>query len=269
MSSLLRDLRHAVRSLRRSPGFTAVALLTLALGTGANVAIFSVVHGVLLEPLPFAEPDRLVTVWNHNPLQGYDKDVTSYPNFEDWRRQAGAFTAMVGVRGTDVTLSELGAAGSSPEEVRGAQVTEGYFALLGVEPALGRGFRADEHAAGGQVVVLSHRLSRDTLVKLRSQYAGDRIATLRNEQDRARSRGETTRVSELAAAIEDVEAFRQTIESIERGDSLIDRIRCRWKVEEATGRPGPYAPDIDDGVKVNIRPFQENGLLPAKVISKW
>lgn len=118
-------------------------------------------------------------------------------------------------------------------------------------------------------LVLYHRLSRDTLVKLRSQYAGDRIATLRNEQDRARSRGETTRVSELVAAIEDVEAFRQTIEAIERGDTLTDRIRCRWKDEKASGRPGPYAPDIDDGVKVNIRPFQENGLLPAQVISKW
>jgi hypothetical protein len=118
-------------------------------------------------------------------------------------------------------------------------------------------------------LVLYHRLSRDTLVKLRSQYAGDRIATLRNEQERARSRGETARASELAAAIEDVEAFRQAIEAIERGDTLTDRIRCRWKAEEASGRPGPYAPDIDDGVKVNIRPFQENGLLPAKVISKW
>ena len=118
-------------------------------------------------------------------------------------------------------------------------------------------------------LVFYHGLSRDTLGRLRSQYAGDRIVTLRNEQERARARGEAARVSELAAAIEDVEAFRQQIEAIERGDTPTDRIRCRWKDEEAIGRPGPYAPDIDDGVKVNIRPFQESGLLPSKVINKW
>jgi hypothetical protein len=118
-------------------------------------------------------------------------------------------------------------------------------------------------------LVLYHRLSRDTLVKLRSEYAGDRIATLRQAQEVARARGETAKVSDLAAAIEDVEAFRQKIEAIERGDTLADRIRCRWKDEDAAGRSGPYAPDIDDGVKVNLRPFQENGLLAATVIKKW
>ena len=70
-------------------------------------------------------------------------------------------------------------------------------------------------------------------------------------------------------AIEDVEAFRRTLEAIERGDELEHRIRCRWKNETEIGRPGPYTPDIDDGVKVNIRPFQESGLLAAKVINKW
>ena len=127
MDHLLRDLRHALRSLARSPGFTAVALVTLALGTGANAAIFSVVHAVLLEPLPFAEPDRLVTVWLHNPRQGFEKDITSYPNFRDWREQGSSFSQMVAVTGADVTLSGGGAgagdAGAAPEEVRAARVT--------------------------------------------------------------------------------------------------------------------------------------------------
>jgi hypothetical protein len=70
-------------------------------------------------------------------------------------------------------------------------------------------------------------------------------------------------------AIEDVEAFRRTLEAIERGDELKHRIRCRWKNETETGRAGPYAPEIDEGVKVNIRPFQESGLLAAKAINKW
>ncbi len=121
-----------------------------------------------------------------------------------------------------------------------------------------------------EALVLYHRLNRETLQKLRTQYAGGLIERLRAEQEQARGRGETARVSELGVKIEDVEEFRQRLERIERGDELKYRIRCRWKGEEETGRPGPYAPDIDDGVKVNIRPFQEAGLLAMKdVIKKW
>jgi hypothetical protein len=120
-----------------------------------------------------------------------------------------------------------------------------------------------------EALVLYHRLSRDTLIRLRVTYAGDRLARLRADQQRARDRGDTATVTTLQVAIEDVEAFRRTLEAIERGDELRHRIRCRWKDETEAGRPGPYAPDIDDGVKVNIRPFQETGLLAAKVISKW
>jgi hypothetical protein len=93
---------------------------------------------------------------------------------------------------------------------------------------------------------------------------------LRADQQRARERGDAGAVSKLQAQIEDVDEFRSRVEQIERGDSLSARIRCRWKGETETGRPGPYAPDIDDGVKVNIRPFQELGLLAMKeVIKKW
>ncbi len=120
-----------------------------------------------------------------------------------------------------------------------------------------------------EALVLYHRLSKDTLQKLRVTYAGDRLARLKADQQHAKDRGDTATVTTLQVAIEDVEDFRRTLEAIERGDDLRHRIRCRWKDETEAGRPGPYAPDIDDGVKVNIRPFQEAGLLPAKVISKW
>ncbi len=119
-----------------------------------------------------------------------------------------------------------------------------------------------------EAFVLYHRLSRATLVKLRAEYAGPRIARLKAEAARAKDAGDDRLAADLQIQVEDVEAFRRQLEAIERGDELRDRIRCRWK-DETTGRPGPYAPDIDDGVKVNIRPFQETGLLPAKVISKW
>jgi hypothetical protein len=120
-----------------------------------------------------------------------------------------------------------------------------------------------------EALVLYHRLSRETLQKLRVTYAGDRLARLRADQQHAKERGDAATVTQLQVAIEDVEAFRQTLADIEQGTELRHRIRCRWKGETEAGRPGPYAPDIDDGVKVNIRPFQESGLLPIKVISKW
>lgn len=120
-----------------------------------------------------------------------------------------------------------------------------------------------------EALVLYHRLSKDTLAKLRVSYAGDRLARLRADQQRAKEANDARTVTDLQVQIEDVEAFRQTLAAIEQGTELQHRIRCRWKDETTTGRPGPYAVDIDDGVKVNIRPFQESGLLPAKAISKW
>jgi hypothetical protein len=121
-----------------------------------------------------------------------------------------------------------------------------------------------------EALVLYHQLNQATLQKLRAQYAGGLIERLRADQQRAREAANTGQVGKLQAQIEDVEEFRSRLEQIERGDDLRARIRCRWKDEEQAGRPGPYAPDIDDGVKVNIRPFQELGLLAVKeVIKKW
>jgi hypothetical protein len=124
-------------------------------------------------------------------------------------------------------------------------------------------------AGAFEAFVLCHRMSRETLVKLRVEHAGRRVARLKGEAKRAKEQGQEGLASDLQFQIEDVEAFRQQLEGIERGAELRDRIRCRWKDETADGRPGPYSPDINDGVKVNIRPFQENGLLAATAIKKW
>jgi hypothetical protein len=120
-----------------------------------------------------------------------------------------------------------------------------------------------------QVLVLYHKLSRDTLQRLRDVYAGALLNRLKAELDRATGRSEARAASELRAQIEDVQEFRDRILAIEVGRELRHRIRCRWKGENAEGRPGPYAPDLDDGVKVNIRPFQDTGLLAREVIKKW
>lgn len=150
-----RDVRFAARSLRRSPAFAATTLLTLALGVGATTAVFSVVRGVLLRPLPFPASGELTTVWLTNPRDGIDEDITSWPNFADWRAQGRSFEHMVAVRTATVALTGEG----DPEELVAGVVSEGFFEMLGAPLALGRGFLPDEVEERAQrVTVLSHAL---------------------------------------------------------------------------------------------------------------
>jgi putative ABC transport system permease protein len=149
------DLVYAVRGLLKKPSFAIVAVLTLALGIGANSAIFTVVNGVLLRPLPYPSPDRLMMLWTYNPRQGFDKDVNTYPNFDDWRRQSTSFDGMSAYTGAGFTLTQAG----DPAQIRGAVVTPGFFETLGMPPALGRTFGAHEATAGGdRAAILSYRL---------------------------------------------------------------------------------------------------------------
>jgi putative ABC transport system permease protein len=152
---MMSDLLYALRGLRKKPLFTAAAVLTLALGIGANSAIFTVVHAVLLRPLPYPAPDQLMMLWTYNPRQGYNKDVSAYPNFDDWRRQSASFEGMSAYFGANFTLTQAG----DPAQIGGAIVTPGFFETLGVAPSLGRTFGAREGAPGGdRVAILSHRL---------------------------------------------------------------------------------------------------------------
>jgi predicted permease len=151
---LLQDVRFGVRQLRRNPGFTAVAVMTLALGIGANTAIFSVVDQVLLRSMPYKDPNRLVMVWE-TYLQ-FPKVWPSVPNFQDWQAQNRAFEAMGAYRvSRGFTLTGHG----EPERVRGTYVSSNLFGLLGVEPAHGRSFLPAEDKPGvAPVVILSHAL---------------------------------------------------------------------------------------------------------------
>ena len=150
-----RDVRYAARLLRRTPGFTAVALTTLALGIGANTAIFSVLNAVLLRPLPYASPEHLVMIGDRGP-DGAAGNV-GYNTFLDWRDRSHTFEEMALVRSWSPTLSANG----EPERIGGMRVSANFFHMLGVRPAVGRDFQVDEDTPNGwRVVILSDGLWR-------------------------------------------------------------------------------------------------------------
>jgi predicted permease len=156
LEELVRDVRHGLRMLRRAPGFTAVALLTLALGIGANSAIFSVVDGVLLDPAPVDHVDDLVMVWETDRHSETGREPASLPDFADFRERADSFTALAAFMAGEVNLA---AAGADPRQVAALAVTDDLFATLGVRPLLGRGFTAGETRPGGPpVAVISESL---------------------------------------------------------------------------------------------------------------
>jgi len=154
MDGLLQDIRYAVRMLAKSPGFTAVVVLTLALGIGANTAIFSVVNGVLLTPLPYKDPSRLVVVWESKGTSNHN--VVNPANYMDWHDRATSFSGLALMSWRSLTF-----AGDQAEEVQGRAVTPDFFGVVGATPLLGRTFNADESRPNSpRVIVLSEGLWR-------------------------------------------------------------------------------------------------------------
>ena len=146
-------LKQIVRSLALRPGFTALVVGTLAVAIGANGAIFSVLNGVVLQPLPYAEPDELFMIWESNPSQDLEQSTTSAATFVDWRERSDAFESMAAYRYRGYTLTLDGV----PQRIASAETSPALFELLGVGPALGRAFTADEEARGNErLVILSH-----------------------------------------------------------------------------------------------------------------
>ena len=154
MESLINDIRYGIRALLKQPGFSAIAVITLALGMGANTAIFSLVHAVLLRPLPFPESNRLVVVKDQNEKTGETFPAVSPADFFDWKNQSQSFANVAAYSGWPVTLLE----GEQSEIIPATRVTDEFFNTLGVQPLLGRSFRRDEFKTGSAVVILSHRL---------------------------------------------------------------------------------------------------------------
>jgi len=148
METLFQDVRYAIRTLRKSLGFTAVAVLTLALGIGANTALFSVVNGVLLNPLPFPQPDQLITL--HESKPNFEGGSISYPNFFDWQKDSHTFASMAIARSNDFSLTGSGEA----EQVRGEFISSDFFSVLGAKPLAGRWFLPGEDRIGGAPIAL-------------------------------------------------------------------------------------------------------------------
>ena len=151
MNTFLQDLKYSLRTLRKSPGFAAIAILTLALGIGANTALFSVVNGVLLSPLPYPEPDRIATLYSKTAQ--FEESSISYPNFLDWQRQNHSFTALAAWRSDSFNMTGSG----EPQRLRGEMVSADFFNILGFNALIGRTFTTnDDHPGAAPVVILSN-----------------------------------------------------------------------------------------------------------------
>jgi putative ABC transport system permease protein len=164
METLLKDIRYGIRGLLKRPGFTVIALITLALGIGANTAIFSVVNAVLLRPLPFQDPEQLVIVWEDATFAGFPRNTPAPANYVDWKTQNQSFADMAASHEDSFNLTGDG----EPERVSAYAVSANFFPLLGVQPLVGRSFLTEEDRPGAnKVVVLSYSLWQ-------SRYGGDR-----------------------------------------------------------------------------------------------
>ena len=185
MGTLMQDLRFSLRMLRKNSGFTLVALSALALGIGANTAIFSLVNAVLLRPLNYREPERLVKVWEGEPGEGIGLDNPAVGNYADWRAQNQSFAGMAAVELRSYNLTGDG----EPERINVFGVTANFFPLLGASPAQGRTFSADDDRPGaGRVAVISHSLAgplRRRALGRRARHTAQRREVLGRRRDAA------------------------------------------------------------------------------------
>src|SRR5215813_115968 len=148
MDTLLQDIRYGFRMLFKAPAFVAIAALTLALGIGANTALFSIVSGVLLSPLPFPQADQLFALFSHT--RDFSTSSISYPNFLDWVRNNRSFSDLAAFRQDSFELTGMG----EPERLRTEMVSANFFPLLGVDPVIGRQFHSEEDQIGAAPVAL-------------------------------------------------------------------------------------------------------------------
>jgi putative ABC transport system permease protein len=263
MESFIQDLRFGVRMLLKNPGFTLIAALTLALGIGANITIFSVVNAVLLRPLPYAEADRLVFLWSVAPRQNVRERTSAYADFSDWRNQNKSFEDLAVFDPTAVTLT----GGAEPEQVMSVRASANLFPLLGVTPLLGRTFTADEERQKVRVVVLSHGLWRrrfgasPNILGQTLEIDGVSSQVIGVMPEHFRFPGEDTPVWEPHTLFPNWEA-----QKAQRGAGawrVVGRLKAQASLEQAQTEMSAIAqrleqayPDVNKGLGVNVVPFQ-------------
>ncbi len=261
MDTLLQDLRFALRQLRRAPVFTFVAVLTLALGIGANSAIFSVVNAVLLRPLPYRDPDRLVLLSERTPR--FPLLSVSYLNYRDWRDQGTSFEAVGAVRNTAVTLTGDG----EPERLPAQMATANLFALLGVQPAVGRFFSAEEDRKGAAgVALISYGLWQRRFAG--SVHVLGQAVTFDNKpytvigvlparfQVLTQAADVMVPIEPWAATLPDDRGWHPGILPMARLRSGVSLEQARAEMTTITTRLERQYPEFNNGVAANVNPMQ-------------
>jgi putative ABC transport system permease protein len=251
MQTLLQDLRYGVRMLRKNPGFTFIAVLTLALGIGANTAIFSVVNAVLLKPLPYPEPERLIRVWETSPQRGLPYFPASSPNFEDWRKQQSVFEQLAAQENTTFNLTGDG----EPERVAAVGVTSDLFPALGISPLIGRSFLPEEEQVGrNHVTLLSYGLwqrhfgADRELIGQAIQLSGERYTVIGVMP----SKFEFTRGTELwVPLISDPAVYPWRADRSNRNFSIIGRLKPGVSLAEAQAAMAAIARQLEQQYPVS------------------
>jgi hypothetical protein len=257
----VRDLRYAIRVLTSRPGFTTVAIVTLALGIGANTALFTVVNAVLLRPLPFREPSRLMLLVEHTAQLA--TTTTSWQNYVDWRDQSRSFESVGAMRALTMTLTSEG----EPDRVSAKMVTASLVPLLGVSPALGRMFGPDDDRAGAAGVALL----ADALWHRRFGGAPDvvgRAITLDNQPytivgvlpagfQLLQSADLLVPMGPWAATLPDDRSWHPGIFPVARLKADVTLARAQAEMDVIAERLATAYPDFDQGVTVEVKPLHD------------
>ncbi len=261
MRTFWKDLRYGARMLLKNPGFTSIAVITLALGIGANASIFSVVNAVLLRPLPFKEPERLIMI-RETKLPQFPEFSVSPGNFLDWKRRNTVFERLVALNTPSFNLIGSG----DPEQISGMRVTEGFFAMLGAKPALGRDFLPEEDQPGrNNVVVLSHgfwqrRFGGDPKIIDQTITLSGRIYTVIGVMPATFSFGgsETALWTPMGFTSDDAQNhgghFLSAIGQLKPGATLE---QARSEMSAIAGQLAQEYPDANAGWNVKLMPLQE------------
>src|SRR3954447_4198735 len=268
MSTLLQDIRYGLRMLLKYKGFTAVAVIALGLGIGANTAIFSLVNGVLLRPMPFPNAERIVYFEGRNPTQGITDSNISYLDFTDWSQQTELFASTAAYW---TSSANLGADGAEPERVPRAGVTSGFFSVLGVQPVIGRTFLAEEDKPGtSTTAIISHgfwkpRCGSDPAIVGKQVQISSRPSTIVGVMPAGFEYPEQTQVWVPSAVnVSEEPRDNRSWSAIARLNSNVDRKQAQIRLSAINAQLAKQFHDTNKGWDVSLSPLHERLVREVK-----